>query len=45
MLKTIRTTGSAANLEETKSKVGGNNVVSNSIVSSGEATKLTKRKN
>ena len=44
MLKTTGNTGSAANLEETKSKVGGDSVVSN-IVGDGEVTNSTKRKN
>ena len=44
MLKTIGNTGSAANPEETKGKVGGNSVVGN-IVVGGEATNPTKRKN
>ena len=45
MLKTTGNTGSAANPEETKDKVGGDSVVGNSIVGGGKATNPTKRKN
>ena len=48
MLKTIRSTGSAANLEETKSEVGDKSVVGNSMVGGGETinqVNSTKRKN
>ena len=40
ILKTIRSTGFAANLQETKNKVGGNSVVGNSMINGSEATKL-----
>ena len=43
MLKTIRSTRSAANPKETKSKIGGNNVIGN-MVGSGEATNPIKKK-
>ena len=45
MLKTTGSTGSTANSEETKSKVGGNSMVGNSMVGGSEATNPTKRKN
>ena len=45
MLKTIESTRSAANPEETKSKDGGNSMISNSILGDGEATNPIKRKN
>ena len=45
MLKTIGSTGSAANPNETESKVDGDSVVGKSMVGGGEATNLTKRKN
>ena len=45
MLKTTGNTGSAANSEETKGKVGGNSVVGNNIVNGGEAINPTKEKN
>ena len=45
MLKTIGSIGSAANTKETEGKVGGNNVVGNRMVDSGEATNPTKEKN
>ena len=44
MLKTKESTGSAANLKETKSKTGGNSVVGN-MVSGNEAINPIKRKN
>ena len=45
MLNTIGSTWSAANSKKTKDKVFGNSVVVDSIIGSGEATNLTKRKN
>ena len=45
MLKTTRSTGSAANSEETEGDVGGDSVIGNSIVDSGEAINPTKGKN
>ena len=44
MLKTIRSTGSAANSKETEGKVGGNSVVGD-MVGGNEAINLTKGKN
>ena len=44
-VKTTENTRSATNLKETKGKVGGNNVIVNSMVGDGETTNLTKRKN
>ena len=44
MLKITESTKSATNPKETKSKVGGNNVVGN-VAGGGEATNPTKRKN
>ena len=44
ILKTIGSTGSAANPEETKSGVGGNSMIGN-MVGGSKATNLTKRKN
>ena len=41
MLKTIGSTGSAANSKGIKGKAGGNSIVSNSIVDSVEATNQT----
>ena len=38
MLKIVGSTGSAANLKETKGKIGGNSIVGDSIFSSGKAT-------
>ena len=45
MLKTTRSTGSAANSKKTESEVGGNNVVGDSMVGGDEATNPTKGKN
>ena len=48
MLKTIGSIRSTTNLKKTKGKVGGNNVVGNSMVDGDEATSQTnstKRKN
>ena len=48
MLKTIENTGSTANSEEIKSKVGGSSMVGNSMVDGGKTTNQansTKRKN
>ena len=45
MLKTTRSTGSAANSEETEGEVGGDNVVGDSVVGAGEATNSTKGRN
>ena len=45
MLKTTRSTGSATNPKETEGKITGNSMVDNSIVSGGEVTNPTKRKN
>ena len=44
MLKTIGSTGFAANPKETKGKISCNSMVSN-MVDGGEATNPTKRKN
>ena len=44
MLKITRSTGFAANPKETEGEVGGNSLVGN-LVSDGEATNPTKRKN
>ena len=45
MLKTTRSTESAANPKETEGEVGGNSVVGNSMVGGGEAINSTKGKN
>ena len=45
MLKTKRSTRSAANTKKTKGKVSGNSVVGNSMVGSSETTNPIKRKN
>ena len=44
LLKTTESSGSAANLEKTKGKVGSDSMVGN-LVGGGEATNPTKRKN
>ena len=44
MLKTIGSTGSAANSKETKSEVGGNSMVGN-VIGGGETINSTKEKN
>ena len=45
MLKTTGSTWSAANLEETKSEIGGDSVVSNSMVDGSETINPAKGKN
>ena len=48
MLKTIKSTGSIADLKRTKSKTSGDSMVGNNVVGGGEVTNQansTKRKN